>query len=570
MKLAFYGRFSSDNQRETSIEDQLRIVERWAERHGHRIVANFSDMATSGASLKLLAGLQRALDQATTKPATFEAIAIDQLSRLSRDVGDTDAIVKRLRFFGIRVIAVSDNIDTAEEGMKISVTVKSLVNELYLDDLRKSTKRGLDGQFLKGFSTGGRTYGYRSEPVYDSSGRVDAHGRPVPIGYRIQVDPEQAKIVREIFRLFREGPGEKSIAKRLNIQATGREWRPNTIFLMLGNPKYVGRFIFNQREWIKNPATGRRVYRLRPEPQWEVRVCEELRIIDDETWHAVQRRIRTRRHMFVNGASRTSHLLSGLLFCAHCSGRLSIVGKDYYGCRNNAESGTCPNQIRIHRRSIEQTVLEALAKHLPVFIDAICEQARRVTREPDAAQGELGRSAGLRKQAQAVMDAVRDGRLTGRALQEALATYQRLWEKVETRERRLPMPKYAVSQASEIEYDRAVVEDFASRLPEALQADVTLGREFLKETLRGIRVAAKAEREIVCPLCDLRLGKLTPQHMAKHGLSIVQTYQRFPQLGFTRNACLVVEPHPEGIIRGGKVFGLMVAGEGFEPSTSGL
>jgi len=116
MKLAFYGRFSSDNQRESSIEDQLRTVQRWAERHGHRIIANFSDMATSGASLKLLAGLQSALDQATTKPAPFEAIAIDQLSRLSRDVGDTDAIVKRLRFFGIRVIAVSDNIDTAEEG----------------------------------------------------------------------------------------------------------------------------------------------------------------------------------------------------------------------------------------------------------------------------------------------------------------------------------------------------------------------------------------------------------------------------------------------------------------------
>jgi len=61
MKLAFYGRFSSDNQRESSIEDQLRTVQRWAERHGHRIIANFSDMATSGASLKLLAG-RRCLD----------------------------------------------------------------------------------------------------------------------------------------------------------------------------------------------------------------------------------------------------------------------------------------------------------------------------------------------------------------------------------------------------------------------------------------------------------------------------------------------------------------------------
>ena len=89
--------------------------------------------------------------------------------RLSRDIGDTDAIIKRLRFIGISVIAVADNINTADDTTKISVTVKSLVNELYLDDLRKATKRGLDGQFLKGYATGGRTCGYLSEPVHGSS-----------------------------------------------------------------------------------------------------------------------------------------------------------------------------------------------------------------------------------------------------------------------------------------------------------------------------------------------------------------------------------------------------------------
>ena len=131
----------------------------------------------------------------------------DQLSRLSRDVGDTDAMIKRLRFFGVRVIAVSDGLDTGDEHTKISVTVKSLVNELYLDDLRKTTKRGLDGQFLKGYSTGGRTYGYRSEPVYEPTSCPDPRGRPIPAGYRLTVVPEEAAATREIFRLFREGHG---------------------------------------------------------------------------------------------------------------------------------------------------------------------------------------------------------------------------------------------------------------------------------------------------------------------------------------------------------------------------
>src|SRR5499425_3781924 len=181
MNIAFYGRYSSDNQRDASIEDQHRVVRRWAETHGHELVAEFSDAAISGANIRLLNGLQEALRSAFTAPAPFDAIAVDQLSRLSRDVGDTDGIIKRLRFAGVRVIAVADGIDTGDDTAKVSVTVKSLVNELYLDDLRKTTKRGLDGRFLKGYATGGRTYGYRSEPVLDPSGRTDAHGNPVAV-----------------------------------------------------------------------------------------------------------------------------------------------------------------------------------------------------------------------------------------------------------------------------------------------------------------------------------------------------------------------------------------------------
>src|SRR5438094_7197939 len=129
MRVAFYGRYSSDNQRDTSISDQRRIVERWAERQGHQTVADYSDSAVSGASIHALNGLQEALRAACMRPSPFDALAIDQLSRLSRDVGDTDAIIKRLRFFGVRIIAVSDGLDTADETAKISVTAKSLVNE---------------------------------------------------------------------------------------------------------------------------------------------------------------------------------------------------------------------------------------------------------------------------------------------------------------------------------------------------------------------------------------------------------------------------------------------------------
>src|SRR5713101_7373207 len=560
MKIAFYGRYSSDNQHDTSIADQRRVVQRWAEQHGHEIAATFSDSAISGANIRLLTGLQTALAAACTRPAPFDAISVDQLSRMSRDVGDTDAIVKRLRFFGIRVVAVSDGLDTGDETTKISVTVKSLVNELYLDDLRKTTKRGLDGQFLKGYSTGGRTYGYHSEPVYDPTGHPDHRGKSVAVGYRLTVDSEEAATIQEIFQLFRHGRGEKAIAKQLNAPNSLRVWHPNTIYLMLQNPKYVGRISFNRREWRKNPETGRRVYRLRPPDQWECVTSESLRIIDDETWDAVQRRLLSRQHLVSSQRSATTHLLSGLLVCDRCAGRFSIVARDYYGCRNHSESGTCTNDLRIRREAIEDLVIGELARHLPAWIETLCTAAIRPPRpSPDRdAHNAQQHLRGLRKQARALLQAIQHGRLQGRALDEALQTYQAVWDQAEALERIRSSAREA--QLSEIRYDRTVVADFLARLPQALRADVRLGREFLRETLRHIRVAAEQDRPRRCPLCQRQLGKLTPQHMRRHGLTLRDAYRKFAELGFNRGARLLIQPSPDGLLNTGEVFGLVVAG----------
>src|SRR5215472_15513547 len=199
----------------------------------------------------------------------------------------------------------------------------------------------------------------------------------IAIGYRIMLEPAEAVVVGQIFKLFRDGLGEKAIAKHLNLNNPGRPWRPNTIYLMLQNSKYMGQFYFNRREWRKSPETGRRVYRWRPRVQWESRVVEALRIIDDETWEAVQRRLKARQHLFSRRRSATAHLLSGLLICDRCGGRLSIVAKDYYGCRNHSESGMCPNDLRIRREAIEELVIRALARHLPEYIESLRIAANR-------------------------------------------------------------------------------------------------------------------------------------------------------------------------------------------------
>jgi hypothetical protein len=196
---------------------------------------------------------------------------------------------------------------------------------------------------------------------------------------------------------------------------------------MLQNSKYVGQFHFNRREWRKNPETGRRVSRWRPRDEWESRVIEALRIIDDEAWEAVQRRLKARQHLFSRRRSATAHLLSGLLICDRCGGRLSIVTEDYYGCRNHSESSTCLNDLRIRREAVEELIIRELARHLPEYIESLRVAAsRRSPAKPEGPQGATrGRQlAQLRRQAQGIMGAIQQGRLQGRALEEALSTYQ--------------------------------------------------------------------------------------------------------------------------------------------------
>src|SRR5262249_44020314 len=150
----------------------------------------------------------------------------------------------------------------------------------------------------------------------------------------------------------------------------------------------------------------------------------------------------------------------------------------------------------------------------------------------------------------------------------ALHTYQSIWAQIEQLEQE--QPANSELAGIEIHYDRTVVEDFVARLPEALRADVSLGREFLRETLRHIRIADVGHRQRTCPICERALGKITPQHLSLHGVTLRDGYRRFPELGFTKGARLMIQPSPEGLLNTGEVFGLVVAGVGFEPTTFGL
>jgi DNA invertase Pin-like site-specific DNA recombinase len=230
MRTAIYARYSSDLQRDTSLEDQIAVAKRYAAERKWPVLKDhiYTDAGISGASIQNRPSVQRLLAAAGNQPKPFDVLLVDDSSRIARDIPDAIRVMQQLKFLGIRVIYISQGIDSDSEQADALVAVHGLIDSLYLKELAKKVKRGLAGQMDRGFSTGARQYGYRKIAMTDDSGKKDAHGHPVSIGTRIEVNPSEAKVIRRIFEWAAEGVGLASIVERLNTEGIpgsgGKRW----------------------------------------------------------------------------------------------------------------------------------------------------------------------------------------------------------------------------------------------------------------------------------------------------------------------------------------------------------
>jgi site-specific DNA recombinase len=109
-------------------------------------------------------------------------VLVDDSSRIARDIPDAIRVMQQLKLLGIRVIYISQGIDSESEQADALVAVHGLIDSMFLKELAKKVKRGIAGQMDREFSTGGGQYGYAKTPVFDPAGAKDADGRPMVIG----------------------------------------------------------------------------------------------------------------------------------------------------------------------------------------------------------------------------------------------------------------------------------------------------------------------------------------------------------------------------------------------------
>ena len=284
-RVAFYARYSSDNQRDASIEDQLRLCRDYAARQSWTIVESYADRAVSGDSLSVPASGR---DCGCSAKPNRRGADESPLDRISRDQEEVAAVFKRLRFAGVTIMTLAEG-DICE----LHIGLKGTMNALFLKDLAAQTHRGIRDGVEKGKYSGGNCYGYRVAK------RLDVGGEPIR-GER-EIVAEEAEIIRRIFRDYAAGLSPPRIVSALNKSGIpgpdGGLWVESSLrgnrrlgTGILNNELHIGRMVWNRQRRMKNPHTGGRVLRLNPQSEW-IRVdVPELRILDSDLWQAVKER----------------------------------------------------------------------------------------------------------------------------------------------------------------------------------------------------------------------------------------------------------------------------------------
>ena len=561
LRAAAYARYSSDRQSPASIEDQLRMCREYAQKEGWHILEEhvYIDKELSGAGadrpdwMKLLAVVQQS-------PCPFDVLLVDDTSRLARNLGEIVRFTQQMEFLGIRVVAVSQGIDTQSEQAEVLMTVHGLQDSYALKAIAQKTRRGLIGCVENGLHTGGRCYGYDSIPIEDHPNRKPGETPPA----RLQINKAEAAVVLRIFEMAANGGSLKAIAKTLNhehippprkrarrVHAT---WCPSAIREMLRRELYVGQVIWNKSRFVKKPGTNKRLRRMRPESEWRRQDRPELRIIEQALWDRVQQRIAwvNKKYNYGNRpglshrASTSPNLLTGFMKCGVCGANLIIVtgrgknGHHRYGCPQNFNRGACTNGLKERADTIEQRLFFQLQDAVlkPEVVDyAVQEFERQLQSSLAGLDNKIGRmrqrADDLKREiASAVMNLI------------ACNNNPALVDAINTRQQELD----------------DITRQLLSAEPDSVSAEIGRIRQFVTRQLGDIRQllkvdVQKAKAELEMHVTSIRM---IPQVEGKKGHYVAEGEWNLLG-GYGEEAG---NPATKRI--------RMVAGVGFEPTTFGL
>ena len=345
MNAVIYARYSSDHQREESIEGQLRECKEYADRNDMVVIKTYIDRALS-AKTDNRPEFQRMIKDSTK--GLFDIVLVWKLDRFARNRYDSAHYKAMLRKNGVKVVSAKEAISEGPEGIILESMLEGYA-EYYSAELAQKVTRGMTENALKGrFNGGAVTFGYYIDK--------EKHFKP---------DPVNAPIVKGIFTRYADGEPIRDILDSLEAQGVKNRYgkRPSYNFVthILKNRRYLGEYCFKDTvvENAFEPLVSKEVFdKCRKRLSLNKHVSAHFKPVDD------------------------TYILTGKLFCGLCGSPMSGVSGTsktgdihrYYICRAAKSKKSCGLK-RIKKEFVENIVLNCTLKLLDdsALIDRIAE-----------------------------------------------------------------------------------------------------------------------------------------------------------------------------------------------------
>ena len=308
--VALYLRYSSDRQKEQSIEGQLRDCVAYCKRKEYRITAVYVDRATTAhKDVEKRVNFQRMIGDSSHH--LWKYVVVWKLDRFARNREDSAVFKMRLRKNGVRVESATEAISSSPEGIILESVLEGIA-EYYSAELSQKITRGLRESALKANSVGGQ----------------------IPLGYKIEnhklvIDPTTAPIVQEAFQLYANGKTMADICRLFNSKgyrtSRGAKFNRSSFKAIFRNERYIGIYFYK-----------------------DIRIEGGVpAIIDRELFDAVQDRLTKTTKAPGRCKAHVDYLLSGKLYCGHC-------GSNMLGESGTSRTGAIYNYYTCYKRKRKQ------------------------------------------------------------------------------------------------------------------------------------------------------------------------------------------------------------------------
>ena len=351
-----YARFSSDNQRDESIDAQLRAINEYADKNNIKIVNQFIDRAKSATSDKR-PEFQNMIKFCEADTTGISMVIVHKLDRFSRDKYDSAMYKQKLKVKGIRVVSVLENLDNSPESLILESVIEGMA-QYYSANLAREVAKGQRENGLRAMHNGG-----------------DA-----PLGYdvtndkRYAINKEEAQAVKIIFDMYVNGYSYSNIIDKLNDLGyktkRGNKFGKNSLHGILSNEKYTGVYVFNKTQ--RKGVNGKRNGHKQKSDDEIIKVEGGMaQIIDKVVFLQAQEMMQKRKKAPGSHKAITLYLLTGIIKCGECghamqgNKRKDKYGNDYisYRCGCRKQKRDCKIK-EIKREYLEEFVLTELEEHV--------------------------------------------------------------------------------------------------------------------------------------------------------------------------------------------------------------